>query len=116
MMAGADAPDSARGDLVTVVLHRSQGKPRPAMVIQSDLFRVHPTVTLLPVTGELIDAPLLRVTVEPTTENGLMEASQVMLDNTQTVARTKIGKFFGHLEENALLEVNRALAVFLGFA
>jgi mRNA interferase MazF len=65
-----------RGDLVTVALQGDIGKPRPALVIQSDLFEAHPSVTILPVTSELIDAPLLRVSVAPDASNGLRAASQ----------------------------------------
>ena len=41
-----------RGDLVTVALQGDLGKPRPALVIQSDLFEAHPSVTILPVTSD----------------------------------------------------------------
>ena len=54
-----------RGDLVTVSLPGSYGKPRPALIIQSDLFDEHPSVTVLPITSELRDAPLFRITIEP---------------------------------------------------
>ena len=50
-----------RGDLVTIAPSGDYGKPRPALVIQSDLFTAHPSVTILPVTSELRDAPLSRV-------------------------------------------------------
>jgi len=105
-----------RGDLVTVVLQSAYGKPRPALVIQSDLFAQHPSVTILPVTGELRETPLFRVSVMPSTDNGLRKPSQVMVDKAQSVPREKIGEVFGHLDDEALLAVNRALAVFLGFA
>jgi mRNA interferase MazF len=105
-----------RGDLVTVVLQSAYGKPRPALVIQSDLFAKHPSVTILPVTGELRETPLFRVSVMPSTDNGLRKPSQVMVDKAQSVPREKIGEVFGHLDDEALLAVNRALAVFLGFA
>ena len=49
-----------RGDLVTVALSGDFGKPRPALVIQSDLFAALDTVTVLLVTGTIIDAPLIR--------------------------------------------------------
>ena len=45
-----------RGDLVTVVLADEYGKPRPALIIQSDLFREHSSVTVLPVTSFLRSA------------------------------------------------------------
>ena len=105
-----------RGDLVTVVLQSAYGKPRPALVIQSDLFGQHPSVTILPVTSELRETPLFRVSVMPSTDNGLRKPSQVMVDKAQSVPREKIGEVFGHLDDEALLTVNRALAVFLGFA
>jgi len=105
-----------RGDVVTVVLPGAYGKPRPALVIQSDLFDEHPSVTILPVTSDLRDTPLFRITVESTSENGLFKTSQVMVDKSQSVPRNKIGKTLGRLDDAALLSVNRALALFLGFA
>lgn len=105
-----------RGDLVTIALQGDYGKPRPALVIQSDLFNEHPSVTVLPVTGELRDAPLFRITVQPDAGNGLRKPSQIMVDKPQTVPREKLGSPFGRLDDESLLAVNRALAVFLGFA
>ncbi|OIR07072.1 toxin MazF [mine drainage metagenome] len=105
-----------RGDLVTVALQGDLGKPRPALVIQSDLFDEHPSVTILPVTGELRAAPLFRIAVNPGELNGLNKPSQVMVDKPQSVARDKIGKVIGRLDDETMLAVNRALAVFLGFA
>lgn len=105
-----------RGDLVAVSLQGDYGKPRPALVIQSDLFDEHPSVTVLPVTSELRDTPLFRITVLPNSENGLRKTSQIMVDKAHTIAREKIGETFGRLDDESLLSVNRALAVFLGFA
>ena len=105
-----------RGDLVTVALQGDLGKPRPALVIQSDLFDAHPSVAILPVTGELRNAPLFRIPVKPTEQNGLTKPSQVMVDKPQSVARKKVGLVFGRLDDETMQAVNRALAVFLGFA
>ena len=105
-----------RGDLVTIVLSGDYGKPRPALVIQSDLFDQHPSVTVLPVTSELREAPLFRIRIEPTDDNGLRKTSEVMVDKTQTVTLEKMGNTIGHLDDESMLAVNRALAVFLGFA
>lgn len=105
-----------RGDLVTVALQGDLGKPRPALVIQSDLFESHPSLTILPVTGELRVAPLFRIAVNPTELNGLTKHSQVMVDKPQSIAREKIGAVIGRLDDETMLAVNRALAVFLGFA
>jgi mRNA interferase MazF len=105
-----------RGDLVTIALSGDYGKPRSALVIQSDLFEAHPSVTILPVTSALRDAPLFRIQLEPSTGNGLRRTSQVMVDKPQTVAREKVGRTIGRVDDSAMLSVNRALAVFLGFA
>lgn len=102
--------------MVTVALQGEQGKPRPALVVQSDLFRELPAVTVLPITSTLVDAPLLRITVEPNSQNGLAKPSQIMVDKAQTPPRGKLGGVIGHLDDATLLAVNRALAVFLGLA
>jgi mRNA interferase MazF len=103
-----------RGDLVTIALQGDYGKPRPALVIQSDLFSGHPSVVILPVTSELRDAPLFRVTIVPNEINGLSRPSDVMVDKVQTVGRDKIGSVFGRISQEELLSVNRMLAVFIG--
>lgn len=105
-----------RGDLVTVALAGDYGKPRPALVIQSNLFEQHPSVTVLPITSELRETPLFRISIEPSKENGLVVSSQVMVDKAHTVQKEKLGRSFGKLNDEAMLAVNRALALFLGFA
>lgn len=105
-----------RGDFVTIAMQGDFGKPRPALIIQADQFGEHATVTVLPVTSALVAAPLLRITVQPSTENGLQKPSQVMLDKAMTVKRDKVGQAFGRIDADALVEVERCLAVFLGIA
>ncbi len=105
-----------RGDLVTVALQGDLGKPRPALLIQSDLFDAHPSLVILPLTSELRDTPLFRILVNPDELNGLRKPSQIMVDKPQSVSREKMGAVFGHLNDESMLAVNRALAVFLGFA
>ncbi len=105
-----------RGDLVTIATQGEFGKPRPALVIQANQFNEHNSVTVLLISSTLVAAPLLRITVEPNAENGLQRPSQVMVDKAMTVRRDKIGPAFGHLNADALVEVERCLAVFLGIA
>lgn len=105
-----------RGDVVTIALQGDYGKPRPALVVQSDLFDAHPSVTVLPITSELRDTPLFRVEVEPNDTNGLRKRSQIMVDKTQTIARDKVGKTVGRIDDQTMIAVNRLLALFLGFA
>lgn len=105
-----------RGDLVTVALQGDLGKPRPALVIQADQFDATATVTVLLLSSTLVDAPLIRLTVAPSPENGLRTPSQVMIDKAMTLRREKLGAPFGRLDDDTLVAVNRGLALFLGFA
>lgn len=105
-----------RGDLVTVAISGDFGKPRPALIVQSDRFDVTATVTVLLLSGTLVDAPLIRLTIDPTTDNGLSKRSQIMIDKAMTVKRGRVGASFGHLDDETLMTVNRLLALFLGFA
>jgi len=105
-----------RGDLVTVAMQGDFGKPRPALVIQADLFSEHTSVTVLPITSTLVEAPLLRITLQPNSENGLKKPSQVMVDKIMTVRRDKVGPAFGHIDADALVQIERCLALFLGIA
>jgi mRNA interferase MazF len=105
-----------RGDLVTVAAPGDYGKPRPALVIQSELFDEMPSVTLCLVTSTLRNAPIFRITVDPSPDNGLERISQIQVDKTMTVARDRVRQTIGRLDEATLLKVNRSLAVFLGIA
>jgi mRNA interferase MazF len=105
-----------RGDFVTVALQGDLGKPRPALVVQADRFDTTAALTVLPVSGTLVDAPLLRLPVEPDEQNGLRKPSQVMIDKPTTIARDKVGPAFGSASDTLMLAVSRALALFLGLA
>ncbi len=105
-----------RGDLVTIVMQGDFGKPRPALVIQANQFDEHTTVTVLPLTGTLVAAPLFRITIQPNPDNSLEKTSQVMVDKAMTVRRDKLSQTFGCIDCDALIQVERSLAVFLGIA
>lgn len=109
--------DFRRGDLAHVVIQRDVGKPRRALVVQSDLFNeTHPTVMLCLVTSELRETPIFRLTVEPAATNGLKHTSQVQIDKVMSVLREKVGPSFSRLDDAMMVKVNRALAVFAGIA
>lgn len=91
-----------RGDLATVVLLESYGKPRPALV-------------MLPITSTIVDAALLRLDIHPSLGNGLVASSQVMLNKPMTVSTDKIGTVFGHIDGSTMVSVNRSLALVSGF-
>ena len=104
-----------RGDIVTVALPGDFGKPRPAVVVQSDLFAGHATVTVLPVTSTVMPSmPLFRLPIKPSPDNGLRAPSCVMVDKTMSVRAGRLGGTIGRLDEADMIRVNRAMALFLG--
>ena len=106
-----------RGDVVTVSVQGDYGKPRPALIAQADaLNETHASITVLPLTSSIVDAPLFRLTVDPNRQNGLTRVSQVMIDKAISVPRAKIGKVIGRLGDDAMIRVTRAMAVWLGIA
>lgn len=105
-----------RGNLVTVALQGDYGKPRPALIVQSDFFDQHPSVVILPITSEIRETPLFRFTLEPSKKNGLTKKSQVMIDKVQAVSREKLRNIFGKITDSEILEIERLLAVFLGIS
>jgi mRNA interferase MazF len=104
-----------RGQFVTVATAGDYGKPRPALVVQSDLFTELPSVVICPTTTVLrADADLFRLEVEPSERNGLRQVSQIAIDKITVVPAAKIGGVIGEADDALLLRVSRALALFLG--
>jgi mRNA interferase MazF len=106
-----------RGDVVTVTATGDYGKPRPAVIVQTDaLPAAHASVVVCQMTSECGDAADFRVTIEPTASNGLRVRSQVMADKPVTIRRERIGRQVGHLDENDIVRLNIALAFVMGLA
>jgi mRNA interferase MazF len=106
-----------RGDVVTVAAAGDYGKPRPAVVVQTDALPTeHASVVVCQMTSELNDAPEFRVTLEPTTRNGLRARSQVMADKPTTIRRERVGRIVGRLDDEDLARLNVALAFVMGLA
>jgi len=103
-----------RGELWTVSGGTYAQKPRPALIIQDDLFAASESITLLPLTSQLTDAPLLRLTVEPGQLTGLERVSQIMVDKLTTVRRANLGHRVGRVDARTMVAVEQSLAVFLG--
>ena len=106
-----------RGDVVSVAAAGDYGKPRPAVIVQTDAFpKNHASVVVCRLTSELADAPDFRVTVEPKPENGLRLRSQVMADKPVTVRRERIGQKIGRLGNEEMARLGIALAFVFGLA
>jgi mRNA interferase MazF len=87
-----------RGDVVIVADRRGEftGKPRPALVVQSDAFRDAPTVPILPITSDgQMDAPLLHIPVPADKATGLSVPSWATTELIVAVRRRRIGQVIG---------------------
>ncbi len=107
-----------RGQFVVVATSGDYGKPRPALIVQSELFGELPSVVICPLTTTLRDdADQFRLEVEPSERNGLREISQIAIDKITVIPVAKIGGVIGGVigeaDDALLLRVNRALALFL---
>ena len=106
-----------RGDILTVSAPGDYGKPRPAVVIQSDVLNRDARSTIVALlTSHLQDAPLLRLSVEPTADNGLKVRSQVQVNRLLSLPFEKLGPKIGRLSDREIIELNRLLAVVIGLA
>jgi mRNA interferase MazF len=103
-----------RSDLAAAIIPGDYGKPRPVLVIQSDAFQGLRSLTVPPLTTDLTDWSLFRVSVQPNRENGLRARSQIMIDKAATVPVTKVRNRIGRIDGETMREVDRALARFLG--
>jgi mRNA interferase MazF len=106
-----------RGEVVVVAAAGDYGKPRPAVIVQTDAFPdAHASVVVCQMTSELVEAPDFRVTIDPSAENGLRVRSQVMADKPVTVRRDRVGQIIGRLSSADIGRLNIALAFVMGLA
>lgn len=106
-----------RGDICLVAAPGDYGKPRPAVVVQSDLLNpTHAGIVVCLMTSATVDAPGFRIAVEPSPSTGLRVRSQIMADKITTLRRERIGRRIGTIDDGARLQLDRALAVVLGLA
>jgi mRNA interferase MazF len=105
-----------RGDLVTVSMSGDYGKPRPAVVVQSDALNAADSVLVALLTSAVTDAPLYRLAIEPAPTNGLKAVSQIMIDKVLAYPRAKCGPVIGRLSGADMLVLNNMLSVMIGLA
>ena len=106
-----------RGDVVIVAAAGDYGKPRPAVIVQTDAFpETHASVVICQLTSELVEAPDFRITIDPSEHNGLRVSSQIMADKPVTVRRPRVGQPIGRLDDRDLGRLNIALAFVMGLA
>jgi mRNA interferase MazF len=106
----------SRGDVVIVAAPGDYGKPRPAVVVQSNAIpESHASIVICPMTSELVEVDF-RITIEPGPETGLRVRSQVMADKPVTIRRERIGRRIGRLGVADMVRLNVALAFVMGLA
>jgi len=106
-----------RGEIYTAAARGAySGKPRPVLIVQDDHFDATASVTVCPFTTSPVDAPLIRIPVQPSDTNGLDRLSSLMVDKITTVPRSGLGERLGRLRDEELVQLNRSLMVFLGRA
>ena len=106
-----------RGDVVIVAAAGDYGKPRPAVIVQTDAFpETNAFVVICQLTSELVEAPAFRIAIDPSKSNGLRARSQIMADKPVTVRRARIGQSIGRLNEGDIGRLHAALAFVMGLA
>jgi mRNA interferase MazF len=106
-----------RGEIWTVAGGKDYaGKPRPVVIVQDERFDDTDSITICPFTTDPTEAPLFRLVVGPDAENGLRATCRLMVDKITTVPRSKLRKRVGHLADQDMVRLNRAMLVFLGIA
>jgi mRNA interferase MazF len=92
------------------------GKPRPAVIVQDNSFDATDSIAICAFTTDPTEAPLFRISVDPTERNGLASKSTLMVDKLTTVRRTRLRSRVGQLDDEDVVRLNRAILVFLGLA
>ena len=105
-----------RGAIVTAALQGDYGKPRPAIVIQSDYLSQAGSKSLIicPITSHIEEAQTIRLTLEPTEKNGLRVLSQIMVDKIFTIPVSKVGEIIGEVDAETIVRLNRTLSFVIG--
>jgi mRNA interferase MazF len=86
------------------------------VIVQDHRFDATASVTVCPLTANAVDAPLARIRIDPDAGNGLDRPSSLMVDKLTTMPRENLGDRLGHLAEEDMLRLARAVVVFLGLA
>jgi mRNA interferase MazF len=108
--------DPRRGDLWTVAGGGGaiSSKPRPALILTSDIFTELDYVTILLVTTDPTEA-FTRIPVPANRQTGLAEPSMIQADKIATVHRRNLGQRCGYVSPAVLAKVREVLSAYLGF-
>ena len=107
-----------RGDIfyadLSPVIGSEQGGIRPVIVVQNDIGnRYSPTVIVAAITSQINKAKLPTYVETSSEEYGLNRDSVVLLEQIRTLDKRRLKERIGHMTENDMKKVNRALAISL---
>ena len=104
-----------RGDVVLVLMQGDVGRPRPAVVVQSDrVTQAATSVIICPLTSDIREPGIIRPIVEPNAANGLRVQSQVMTDKLAATRIDRVRRVLGAVDTSTMERLDRALWVVLG--
>jgi mRNA interferase MazF len=106
-----------RGEIWTAAGGRGYaGKPRPVVIVQDDRFDATASITICGFTTDPTEAPLFRLSIDPSQDNGLEGQSRLMMDKITTMPRANLGQQIGRLSDADMVRLDRAIVIFLGLA
>ena len=105
-----------RGELWTVAGGVYASKPRPAIIVQDDLFDATDSVIVIPLTTTQVDAPVARIRVPSDEVTGVGQESFAMVDKITAVRRSSLGARIGRAPAALMVEIERSIVVILGLA
>jgi mRNA interferase MazF len=104
-----------RGAIYTVAAKGAYtGKPRPAIVLQTNDLRLD-SVVVVPLTTESVGETLTRIAIPPGASNGLKNLSYAMCDKISTVPAINLRDKLGSVDRLEMRQIEAALLIVLGF-
>lgn len=100
-----------RGDIITVSAKSSEGKPRPAIIVQANWLneKKPPSYIICLLTSDIYPELDFRPVIEPNITNGLGKKSQVMTDKIQAIREIQIGNKIGVVNKKNLNDIDNNL-------
>lgn len=110
-----------RGDIyyadLSPVVGSEQGGVRPVLIIQNDIGNKYsPTVIATAITSRINKAKMPTHIELDANEFGLSRDSVVLAEQIRTIDKKRLKEKIGHIDDNLMGEVNRALEVSFGLS
>ena len=103
-----------RGEIWSVAWTGFARKPRPALVIQAEEYRLTETDILALITSTESEASALRLFIKADESNGLQQDSFICLDKLMAIPLANLDRCCGKVSDEVMQEVNARLIKILG--